>query len=88
MPITTTEFGDVKATVITGPHATRAFGYATLIRAIQLEGKHPGMRMTRGPSALARAKRITGLKTNNREVHIKWLQFIINEHMAKDAVTK
>jgi len=58
-----------------GPKAVNIFRLAHLISALKLEGK--GIRMTRGFSALAVAKRETGLKTNKRELHIARLEIML-----------
>lgn len=81
MPITSTATG----TTYEGPIATEIYRYETFIRALTLEGRTPGMRLTRGPSALARAKRITGLRTNNRHAHIDWFRTEIESLRTKDA---
>lgn len=63
---------DGNARSFDGLDAVDVFRIATLISSLKLEMK--GMRMSRGMSALAVAKRFTGLKTNKREVQIAALE--------------
>jgi hypothetical protein len=55
----------------TGPDAVNVYRLATLVSGLQLEITCPGMRISRHFSALQAAKRITGLKTNNRAKHLE-----------------
>ncbi len=52
-----------------GPVAVDAFRLRCLVSALQLEIKCPGIKAFRG-GALKAAKRITGLKTNDRAKHV------------------
>ena len=79
MPITTTPGG----TAYDGPHAVEAFRLNTFIRGLELEGA-TGMRLTRGPSMLARAKAVTGLRTNDRAKHIAKLREMMADALRRD----
>jgi len=70
--VITNENGQVRSLV--GPNAISAFAHRVLISGLRLEAKNKGMRLTRGPSCLSRAKKITGLKTNDVEKHIAKLE--------------
>jgi len=65
-----------------GPDAVNVYRLAALISGLKLEMK--GLRMSRHISALAVAKRETGLKTNKRELHIARLEIMLEN--AKRAV--
>jgi hypothetical protein len=69
--------------IITGK-AINAYGILATITGLKFETEHPGMKMTRGPSMLARAKKITGLKTNNREKLTARMREMVEEIMKKD----
>lgn len=80
MPITRTESG----TVFTGENATRAFQCQVFISALKAEAI--GLRLTRGPSALARAKQMNGLRTNDRTKHIAWFEARREQLLWQDAI--
>ena len=60
-----------------GPFATEIFRLRTIIVALKLEAQ--GLRTWRNRSALSVAKITTNLTTNNRELHIKKLEAMIDE---------
>lgn len=64
-----------------GPDATEAFRLRALIQGLKLEMK--GLKLSSRMSALAIAKRETGLKTNKRELHIERLQLMFNNQLSK-----
>lgn len=61
-------------TTAIGESATYYISMCAHITALRFEMKCPGMQLTRGPSALARAKKITGLRSNDRQIHIDALE--------------
>ncbi len=64
-----------------GPDAVEVFRLAALVGALKLEIK--GMKMSRHMSALAVAKSITGLKTNDRAKHLARVEQMLQEAHAK-----
>jgi hypothetical protein len=78
--VITNDNGELRSVV--GPQAMEALRYRTLIVGLRFEAKSK-MRMTRGPSCLARAKKITGLKTNDVEKHIARLEEMQNASVEK-----
>jgi hypothetical protein len=68
------------ATIVTGEHI-RLYSLISLKQAIVLEGK--GMKMSRGVSAMALAKRRYGLK-GSREKIIAQMQSMIDQFTAAD----
>jgi hypothetical protein len=86
MPIQTTPDGSI---IATGPHATRAFAHIALANALELETRlaGSGMRITRGPSMLSRAKKWTGLRTNNRALHADKLRDMAKALIASESVS-
>lgn len=75
--VITNEGGELRS--LTGPKAVEAYRYKVLISGLRLEKKCPGMRVTRGPSCLSRAKAETGLRTNNIEKHIERLEIMMQQ---------
>jgi hypothetical protein len=69
--------------MFSGRGAVDFYRLHVLISSLKLEMK--GLRLSRGTSALAVAKRETGLRTNDRNKHIERLQEMIDE--AKQAIT-
>lgn len=65
-----------------GYEAVDVFRLATLISALGFELK-TGMKMSRHMSALAAAKRITGLKTNDRAKHIERAKILLENAQAR-----
>jgi hypothetical protein len=65
-----------------GCEAVNVFKLATLISALEFEHK-TGMKMSRHISALAAAKRITGLKTNDRTKHIARVKILLENAQAQ-----
>lgn len=61
------------ATTFSGPNAVELFRLASLKAALGLEMR-TGLRMSRRYTALAAAKHITGLKTNDRAKHLAWCE--------------
>jgi hypothetical protein len=73
--ITTTEMG----TIFQGESATRLFQLRVIIKALEMELKYPdGPKMTRH-GALPIAKKLTGLTTNRRQLHIDKLTHMHDE---------
>jgi hypothetical protein len=72
------------ATIMQGPKAVEVFRLASLVMGLKLEINCPGMKMSR-ISALAAAKGITGLKTNDRAKHLARAQLMLEQ--AKTEVT-
>jgi len=66
-----------------GPDAVRAYGLRVLISGLNLEIRAPGLRFSRGQSALSQAKALTGLKTNDRAKQVEALTRLFNEQVAK-----
>ncbi len=64
-------------TVCDGRDAVEVFRLAALISALRLEIK--GIRMSRGASMLAIAKRTTGLRTNDRTTQAARLRVMLEE---------
>lgn len=64
-----------------GPVAVEAFRLRALISALKLE--MVGLKMSRGMSALAVAKRTTGLRTNDRAQQIARLRIMMQETVAR-----
>ena len=77
--VITNERGQLRSAV--GPDAVKAFGLRTLIQALDFE-QRTGMKASR-VSSIATAKRVTGLKTNNRAKQIEALTKLFNEQIAK-----
>lgn len=75
------ENGEFRAA--TGPVAVEAFRFRVLISGLRLEMRCPGMKVSRGVSCVALAKRATGLKTNNREKLIARLEEMQNEKLSQ-----
>lgn len=71
MPIHKTE----GAVVFEGPIATRIFAWLSMKHRLKAEAR--GMRFRR--STLAAAKKATGLRTNDRQRHIDWIEAKIEE---------
>lgn len=65
--------------VCEGPKAVSMFQLLALKSALNLEIRCPGLTLSRRGSALSVAKRITGLKSNKREVHIARIEQMIAE---------
>lgn len=74
MPITRNASG----TTYTG-RAVDAYRFHMIIQGLKLHMRNPGMKLTRGPSTMSVAKRTTGLRTNNPQAHIDWLNAAITE---------
>ena len=72
---------------VDGPVAVDAFRFRCLISALQLEIRCPGLKAVRG-GALKAAKRITGLKTNDRAKHIAEAERLMAEAVAQCAVVE
>lgn len=68
-----------------GPVAVDAFRLRCLVSALTLEIKCPGMKAFRG-GALKAAKRITGLKSNDRAKHVEAAERMLAEQVAKCTV--
>lgn len=83
--VITNENGQLRSCV--GEAATHAFFLRTLIVALNLE-KDTGLKLARGPSALARAKQITGLKTRDRAKHITRLEVMLEEKLSQCLVVE
>jgi hypothetical protein len=66
------------ATTAEGPDAVEVFRLVALISALRLEQK--GIRLSRRVSALAVAKRTTGLPTHNRDRQIAALEGVLECH--------
>lgn len=77
-----------KLSACVGPEATLAFSLRALIVALELEAKRPGMTLVRGPSARQRAKRLTGLKTNDFAKLIEAVRLRLNEQIDKCLVVE
>ena len=63
----------------TGPAAIELVALIHLKAALNLEIKCPGLRMSRRMSALAAAKRWTGLSTNDRTKHLERIEEMLAE---------
>jgi len=62
-----------------GRKAVEVFRLAALVSGLQLEIKCPGMKMSRHMSALAAAKTVTGLRTNNRLKHLARAEIMLEQ---------
>jgi hypothetical protein len=67
------------ATNMVGPKAVDVFRLAALVSGLRLELKCPGMKMSRHLSALAAAKTITGLRTNDRAKHLARAEIMLEQ---------
>lgn len=75
---------DGSVSALIGPDAVEIARLATLISGLRLEAATNGrMRLTRGPSMLARAKPVTGLRTNDRTKHIARLELMLEGQKRK-----
>ncbi len=70
-------------TTMAGPGAVEIFRLAALASALKFEIRCPGMKLTRGPSALAIAKLSTGLRTNDRAAQLARVERMLEEARAK-----
>lgn len=68
--------------MITDPEDIRQFRSLTLLRALEMEVKFPGMQLVRGPSAYARIKREFGLKGSKKNVLEQFRRMVKGSSMA------
>lgn len=71
------------AVTFSGRPAVDLFALTTLRRALELEIRSPGLRLSRRISALKAAKQRTGLKTNDRRTHLARVLVMIEEARAR-----
>lgn len=62
-----------------GKDAVQVFRLAALASGLRLEIRCPGLKMSRHISALAAAKKITGLKTNKRQVQLERVELMLEQ---------
>jgi hypothetical protein len=67
------------STSMVGPKAVDVFRLAVLVNGLKLEIRCPGMKLSRHGSALAFAKQITGLKTNDRRKHLERVELMLEQ---------
>jgi hypothetical protein len=76
------ENGEGQVRMVRGPKAIEAYQLRTLIVALDFEGRTK-MRMTRGASALTRARQFTGLRTTDREKLKARLRKLLDERLSE-----
>lgn len=75
---------DGSVTALVGKDAVNIAALATLLTALRLEIETNGrMQLTRGPSALRRAKGVTGLRTHDRRKHVARIEVMLEEAKRK-----
>jgi len=79
--VITNENGKLRS--VTGPEGMQAFRMRTIITGLKFEMNCPGMKLTRGPSCLAHAKQLTGLKTNDRAKQLARMEMLLEQQLAK-----